>query len=451
MRREQYQKLLMWKLSAKRRPLLVQGARQVGKSYLLEQFGKQEFPNFHVFNFEQDRSLARLFESDLYPKRILTDLSIHRGEQIDHQSDLIVFDEIQACPRALTGLKYFNEEFPEIALCCAGSLLGVALSPESFPVGKVEFLDLHPMSFTEFLKALNEELLLDILESSAGLESISLAAHGKLWDRLKDYYVVGGMPQAVLEFVSGTDDKMLAFKSVRSIQQQLVESYYRDFAKHSGKTNSMHIVSVFEDIPRQLSRNFEGSVKRYQFKDVIPKKKSYNELRGPIDWLEKAGMIIRIRICDKAELPLEAFCKRNLFKLVIFDIGLLGCMLDLPVEAVISQDYGITKGYFAENFVAQEFRASGIKNLYSWSERNSEIEFLRIINQEIVPVEVKAGTRTQAKSLRQYILKYSPRAAIKISGKPLDNKETKTVRHFPLYMAGKISKDSKIDLFKTRS
>ena len=213
----------------------------------------------------------------------------------------------------------------------------------------------------------------------------------------------------------------------------------------------MHIVSVFEDIPRQLSRNFEGSVKRYQFKDVIPKKKSYNELRGPIDWLEKAGMIIRIRICDKAELPLEAFCKRNLFKLVIFDIGLLGCMLDLPVEAVISQDYGITKGYFAENFVAQEFRASGIKNLYSWAERNSEIEFLRIINQEIVPVEVKAGTRTQAKSLRQYILKYSPRAAIKISGKPLDNKETKTVRHFPLYMAEKISKDSKIDLFKTRS
>ncbi|NQU62862.1 MAG: ATP-binding protein, partial [SAR324 cluster bacterium] len=344
--------------------------------------------------------------------RLLTDLSIHCGESIDHRSDLIVFDEIQACPRAITSLKYFYESLPGTALCCAGSLLGVALSAESFPVGKVAFLDLYPMSFTEFLKALNEEVLLDVLASVVGSEGISLAAHGKLWERLKDYYIVGGMPQAVLDFVSGAENKASAFKLVRLTQKQLIDCYVRDFAKYSGKTNSMHIVSVFEDIPRQLSRNFEGSVKRYQFKNVIPKKKSYSELRGPIDWLEKAGLMIKVKICNRAEIPLEAFCKQNLMKLYFFDIGLLGCMLDLPIEAVISQDYGITKGYFAENFVAQEFRACGIEKIYAWTERNSEIEFLRVINNRIVPIEVKAGTRTQAKSLRQFFLRYNPRTAI---------------------------------------
>ncbi len=438
MQRHLYQDLLDWKTIKRRKPLILRGARQVGKSYLLEYFGKQEFPKYHVFNFEQDRTLAAYFEADLYPERILTELSIHSGESIDRYTDLVVFDEIQACPRAITSLKYFYENLPKMALCCAGSLLGVALSSESFPVGKVSFLDLYPMNFTEFLKALNEDLLVDIMDTAAGSRKISLAAHGRLWERLKEYYIVGGMPQAVLDFIAGYNDKISAFKSVRSTQRQLIESYSKDFAKHSGKTNSMHIVSVFEDIPRQLSRNIEGSVKRYQFKEVIPKKKSYNELRGPIDWLEQAGLIIKIKICNKAELPLEAFSRQNLFKLYLFDIGLLGCMLELPVEAVISQDYGITKGYFAENFVAQEFKACGIGKLYSWTERNSEIEFLRIIDHEIVPVEVKSGMRTQAKSLKQYILKYDPRIAVKISGNPLDNKRSETIRHFPLYMAGKL-------------
>jgi len=264
---------------------------------------------------------------------------------------------------------------PELALCCAGSLLGVALSSESFPVGKVEFKNLFPMKFSEFLIALNENLLIEALESSREARTISETTHQKVWGRLKEYYVTGGMPQVVSEYISMRNNRIEAMDSARKIQKGLIEGYYRDFAKHSGKTNSMHIVSVFEDVPMQLSKNVEGSVGRYRFKGVIPGKKGYADLNGPINWLEKAGLIFKVKICNKAALPIESFCKNNLFKLYFFDIGLLGCMLELPVKAIITQDYGITKGYFAENFTAQEFVSAGVSKLYAWKERNSEMNF----------------------------------------------------------------------------
>ncbi len=438
MKRDLYKSLLDWKSSPTRKPLLLQGARQVGKTYLLEDFGKNEFLKFHIFNFEQDKGLSPVFETDLNPNQILTDLSIHKGERISSKSDLVIFDEIQACPRALTSLKYFYESMPELPLCCAGSLLGVALSSESFPVGKVEFKNLFPMKFSEFLKALNEDLLIEALESSREASTISETTHQKLWGCLKEYYVTGGMPQVVSEYISMRDNRIEAMDNARKIQKGLIEGYYRDFAKHSGKTNSMHIVSIFEDAPMQLSKNVEGSVSRYQFKGVIPGKKGYAGLNGPINWLEKAGLIFKVKICNKAELPIESFCKNNLFKLYFFDIGLLGCMLELPVEAIIAQDYGITKGYFAENFTAQEFVSAGVSKLYAWKERNSEIEFLRVLDGEIVPVEVKSGQRTQAKSLQQYQKKYAPQSAIIISGKTLNRDHTKVVKNYPLYMAGSI-------------
>ena len=227
-------------------------------------------------------------------------------------------------------------------------------------------------------------------------------------------------------------------KRARDIQKKLIAGYNNDFAKHSGKTNSMHIVSVFENVPMQLSTNLDGSVRRYRFKGVIPRKKGYAELQGPIDWLEKAGLILKVKVCKRAQIPIDSFCSNNLFKLFLFDIGLLGCMLDLPVNLIYSQDYGTTKGYFAESFVAQEFTASGVLKLYSWTQGTSEIEFLRIINDTLVPVEVKSGTRTQAKSLRQYMLKYSPQRAVKISAKPLNRQEGKALQNYPLYLAAKL-------------
>jgi len=336
-------------------------------------FGKNEFEYTHVFNFEQNPNLAKAFQADLVPERILRELSIVAGRSINPENDLVIFDEIQECPKALTSLKYFNEEMRELALCCAGSLLGVKLSEESFPVGKVEFLHLYPMTFEEFLMAMGEELLVEsIVEMEPG-NPIPEIAHDMLWQLLKEYFITGGMPEVVEEYVHLHATPVEAREGARRLQQALLESYYKDFAKHAGNNNSVHIVSVFENIPRQLSKNMDGSVRRYRFKDVIQKKKSFAELQGPIDWLVQAGLAIKVKVCNRAELPLEAFCKVNIFKLFVFDVGLLGCMLDLPVEAIISEDYGIAKGYFAENFVAQELIAAGVKNLYSWTERNSEM------------------------------------------------------------------------------
>jgi predicted AAA+ superfamily ATPase len=214
----------------------------------------------------------------------------------------------------------------------------------------------------------------------------------------------------------------------------------KDFAKHAGATNSMHIVAVLENIPMQLVRNLDGSVKRYIFKDVISGKKSFADLQGPIDWLEQAGLIIKVKVCNRAELPLESFCKPNMFKLFMFDVGLLGCMLNLP----LNEDYGITKGYFAENFVAQELMSASDQKLYSWAERNSQIEFLKNIEDKIIPFEVKARIRTQAKSLQQYILKYSPNDAIILSKKNIASKKDSVIKYFPLYMAGFFSKINNI-------
>ncbi len=417
---------------------MLQGVRQVGKSHLLENFGKKEFKDYHVFNFESDSRLNTIFDQDLSPERIVFELSIHVGRKIDAGSDLVIFDEIQECPRAITSLKYFCEQFPQLALCCAGSLLGVKLSTESFPVGKVEFLDLHPLCFEEFLLALDDKILLELIPSALETGNLPDIAHRKLWERLREYFVTGGMPQVVSSYISMQEDRAEAMRQARVLQKGIIEGYYKDFAKHSGKTNSIHIVSVFENVPMQLAKNIEGSVKRYRFRDVIERKRSFIELQGPIDWLEKAGLLMKVEICNKSELPLEAFCRDNFFKLLIFDIGLLGCMLDLSPETILQQNYGITKGYFAENYVAQEFVAAGQKRLYSWAERNSEIEFLRVIDGKIVPIEVKAGTRTQAKSLKQFLFKYAPEMAIKLTANPLKINENEVIQNIPLYLAGRI-------------
>lgn len=431
--------LNQWLKKSDRKPLLLKGARQVGKTHLLKEFGGKEFPHHHYFNFEEDKKLAAIFQADLFPKRILSELSIRSGKQIDLKNDLVIFDEIQECPKALTSLKYFCEEIPELALCSAGSLLGVTLSEESFPVGKVEFLNLYPLTFAEFLKAVDDQISLEIIQSfNKNTDTLPLVAHERLWNQLKEYYFTGGMPAVIKCYIGNKENRLTMIEEVRKTQKQLVESYYKDFAKHAGKTNSMHILSVFETIPMQLAKNRDASVGRFRFKGVIPKKKSFGELQGPIDWLEKAGLVIRIKICNRAEIPLEAFCKYNLFKLFLFDIGLLGCMLGLPAESIFAEDYGITKGYFAENFVAQEFLAAGNSPLYAWVEGNTEIEFLRILHGKVVPVEVKSGQRTQAKSLKQFILQYSPATAIKLSALSLKKNPSQIVQNIPLYLAGYI-------------
>lgn len=437
MRREILKKLEIWANRSDRRPLILKGARQVGKTFIVTEFGKTHFEKCHVFNFEENKEIRAIFEKNLDPKRIIEELSYAKQTPITIQKDLVFFDEIQECPKALTSLKYFCENMPELSLISAGSLLGIKLSEESFPVGKVEFLHLYPMNFREFLLANDSPMLVDAYDQAFLEKPIPDMAHQQLWRELLNYYVTGGMPQAVATYMAKKSDKVTAFTEVRTVQKVLVDSYSKDFAKHSGKTNSIHIVSVFENIPMQLSAQVDASTKRYHFNHVIPGKRSFAQLQGPIDWLENAGLVIKVHVCNRAEIPLKAFCKNNLFKLFIFDIGLLGAMLNLPIKSILEQDFGITKGYLAESFVAQEFLASGNDELYSWTERNSEIEFLAVMAGAIVPVEVKAGHRTQAKSLHQFMIKYSPQTAIKLSASPFS--KSGRIINLPLYLAGKVA------------
>ena len=435
MKRKIYTDLIRWKDSLKRKPLILRGARQTGKSYLLSEFGRNEFSDFHLFDFERDgKDLIPLFAETLNPKKLIQSLSLYQERPIKN-TDLIVFDEIQNCPRALTSLKYFCEEMPDQPISAAGSLLGVAMLESAYPVGKVTYLDLFPMSFEEFLKNSEHQMLAEAFNTSWKDRSVSSITHAGLWERLKEYYVTGGMPEAVAAFFRCGDEKAEGLMAAREIQRELILSFMQDFAKHSGTVNAAHIAAVFEDVPRQLFGNINGSVKRYRFKKAVPEIRGFAQLEGPIGWLEKAGLVHKVPVCQRAKIPFAAFTKNNMFKLFLCDMGLLGSMLGLTPGELLNQDFGITKGFFAENYVACEWKSAGVQNLYSWSERNSEIEFLLTMNGGVVPVEVKSGIRTRSKSLQQFRLKYNPKRSIKISGKPLSMKD-ETLVNVPLYYAG---------------
>jgi predicted AAA+ superfamily ATPase len=439
MKRKLYSHLLAWKDSKTRVPLIMRGARQVGKSYLLKEFGKNEFNRCHHFDFEKSgKALIPLFKEGLSPDVIIKNLSLFAGVQIDSERDLVIFDEIQNCPEALTSLKYFCEDMPGLFICAAGSLLGISLSSSSFPVGKVCYLDLYPMNFEEFLLNGGEDLLYETFCEALTDAGSSSLVHSKLWEKLKEFYVVGGMPGIVSQYFSYSGRQAEGMQQARHLQRELLRDYQNDFSKHSGKINALHISSVFENIPIQLASHMDGSVQRFRFKDVIPARQGHAALEGPIDWLLKAGLVYKVPVCQKAQLPLKAFTKTNIFKLFIFDIGILGCMLELDPKTLVLQEYGLMKGFFAENYVACELTASGERQLYSWSERNSEIEFIKDLEGQIVPIEVKSGIRTKAQSMRQYIAKYAPPLAVMISGNRLGLQNQK-VLNYPLYYAGRLT------------
>ncbi len=437
MERKLLTSLKAWKECKKRKPLIIRGVRQVGKTYLLQRFGSQSFPNYHYFNFEENNELSLSFDRNLDPSRILTELQFHSKQPIHSSTDLIIFDEIQECPRALTSLKYFQEKMPEQAICCAGSLLGIHLNSGSFPVGKVEVIDMHPMTFFEFLAVLKEKKALDFLQQWELHTEIPITLHRNLWDQLKWYFIIGGLPESIQTFLDHIDNKLIAFKEVRKKQEQLIIAYLADIAKHSGKTNSMHIERILHAIPNQLSNSQDGIAKRFQFKGVIPKIDKYNRLANAIDWLDTAHMIIKVHITNRGEIPFAAFAKESWFKLFLFDIGILGAMSNLPPRSILDYDYGTYKGYFAENFVAQELLAAGYRSLFSWEENRSEIEFLIEMDGMPIPIEVKSGWITKAQSLSKFRSKYAPRTSIVLSAN--EAKIGKNVLRIPLYLASKIA------------
>lgn len=437
MKRHYYKKLLEWLAKGHKKPLMLRGVRQCGKTYLLQYFGENEFPSFHYFNFEKDSGLARIFESNLDPQHIIEQLGFYQNRPIDIKEDLVIFDEIQVVSRALTSLKYFQEEMPELALCCAGSLLGVRLNEVSYPVGKIQTEYLYPLNFVEFLRAIGEDSSADLIESCHVNTIITLPVHERIWERLKWYFIVGGLPEAVQTFVDHKDHLFIAFEKVRQVQLQLLSDYYADIVKHSGKVNAMHIDRVLRSIPNQLARSIDGSAKKFQFHGVIQGIDRYSRLANVFDWLDNAGLIFKTSIIQTAEHPLSAYVEENCFKLFVFDVGVLGALSGLAPKTILEYQYGTYKGYLAENFVAQEFFSTNCRELYSWQEGRSEVEFVRNIDGDILPIEVKSGNVTHAKSLQKFVDKYSSKYRTIMSGRPYMIDSRNGICCYPLYLASR--------------
>ena len=429
--------LLSWKEQPERKPLLLDGARQVGKTHLIQHcFGEHHFKRVLKLDFLASPKLAALFDDSLNPADILLNIELELGVDIEPATDLLFFDEIGECPKALNSLKFFAEQRPDLFLCASGSNIGLL---DSFPVGKVESLELFPLSFEEFVMAAGNHKVLDAFRQGSRLQ----AAHNKLWDLLLDYYFVGGMPEAVDVWFSTIEETGINERCARiqQIHRDLQAGYLRDFGKYSGKTNAQHIEQVFRNVPLQLSKNIDASVKRYRFSGVIEKKRSYMDLSGPIEWLEKTKLVSCCYPIDaEPQSPLSAYRKENIFKLFLFDIGLLGHMLDISYREHRLQSFQY-KGYLAENFIQNELRTTGYYPTYSWETRQAEIEFLYKTNDgEFIPVEVKSGQRTRAKSLRSYTERYQPKRTLKLIGSVGSGDEETTNMVWPLYYASRIRK-----------
>ncbi len=428
--------LIRWKNSKDRKPLLLQGARQVGKTWLLRKLG-EEFVHLHYLNLE-DTVLQSVFEGSvtnvdniIFRIEALNNTTINRGQ------DLIVFDEIQACPKAIHSLKYFHENMPELAIACAGSRIGISGSEYPFPVGKVSFLNLYPMDFQEFVIALNTQLAA-VLQDIPDSLRIDPFMHERLWEAYLHYSLIGGMPEAVSSYLDNREALFNALHKVRDIQQALIQGYGSDFStlssNSSGKLLSQRISSVFSSIPRQLQAVYEGSTRRFRFKDVVTGASRFKHLQDPIDWLVKSGLVNQIPITSQPALPM--FAAANTFKLFIFDTGILASQLDLDYRSVLDQNQGNYKGFIAENYVAQQLQPAFQGKVYSFARASSEIEFLLPYQGTVLPLEVKSGSRTKAKSLVEYKKKYSPLLAIKLS--PNNMRLENGHLNAPIYLAGQI-------------
>ena len=442
MKRDILRQLKNWKKSPKRKPLILKGARQVGKTYIIDVFGKECFDGkYYYIDLKERKDLHSIFSENTDPNEIMRLLQFKLKTKINYSTDLLVLDEIQECPGAIINLKYFERDMPDLALISAGSHLGLTKNEESFPVGKVDFLYMFPMTFSEFLCAVDsvayEEYNLIKIEND---KPVSTVIHETLLKYLKYYFAIGGLPEVVQSFIDGfAESELEALESARTIQKNLIEGYKSDFAKYSGTINVNHIHHVFESAPMQLSKSHDEEVRKYQFQGVVPKQKGFERIRSPLGWLVNARLCIKSLIANRAEHPLMGYCNENRFKLFLFDVGLLNAMLNTPPEAIVGDELGSYKGFIAENFVSQELFALTNHELISWKERGSEIEFLIVNGKEIIPVEVKSSKKSRrSKSLYAYIERYHPKQAFKLSAQNIGHVADKNMTTLPLYCVSKI-------------
>lgn len=423
------QELKNWKAKRERKPLLIRGARQVGKTWLMKEFGKNNYKHTAYVNFESSKSLKTLFTDDFDIERIITALQIETGVIIGAENTLIIFDEIQEAEGALTSLKYFHENAPQYHIIAAGSLLGVALYKQSsFPVGKVEFLDLFPLSYEEFLKAIGQEALLDLIENKNW--SLVRNFKAKLIQHLRCYYYTGGMPEAVLCYRDKND-----FREVRDIQKRIITAYENDFSKHAPVDIVPRIRMLWNSIPSQLSKEN----KKFIYKAVKPGSRA-KDYELALSWLIDCGLVHKVFRASKPGLPLKAYEDTGAFKLFITDVGLLGAMGDIDVRTLLEGNtiFEEFKGALTEQFVLQQLKTIPDLAIYYWSAERStaEIDFLIQHAGKIIPLEVKSEENLQAKSLKTFVQKYAQVTAVRTSMS--DFREEAWMTNLPLYAISKL-------------
>ncbi len=401
MKRDIYSHLVAWKNSSRRKPLVLRGARQTGKTYILQEFGQKEFDEVFYFNFEESSQLDSLFSQSLAPEKIISNLSLLSKKKILPEHHLLIFDEIQVSNNALNSLKYFQEKAPEYIIAAAGSLLGVKFSsPKSFPVGKVNFLDLQPMTFYEFLDGMGESGLREYLEDLEQIEPLPEAFHLQLIDLLRRYYFCGGMPETV--HCMAEEDSI---EDVRQVHREIIISYSLDFAKHAKPADIPKLSHIWDSLVEQLAREN----KKFMF-SAIRKSARARDYENAVIWLEDAGLILRAFCVNTPKRPLQASRLRNIFKIYALDVGILGAMANLNAEILVSGDQIFKEfaGAFTENYVAQQLRAVLGTNLQYWKNKNgkAEVDFLFEAEGDIYPLEVKAGINLKSKSLRSFDGKY---------------------------------------------
>jgi uncharacterized protein len=427
--------LTEWKQLVRRKPLILQGARQVGKTYVLQEFGRSAFKNVVYCNFERDKDIQKAFESSLDPHKIIKLLVAYFNAEILPQQTLIIFDEIQECSLALTSLKYFFEDAPEYAVATAGSLLGVTLAEKSsFPVGTVNFLSLEPLSFFEFVAALGRKSLLEYLREQSLDEQIPAPLATELTQLLAQYQYIGGMPEAVQAFIDTH-----SYDSVRRVHEAILKSYVNDFAKHAPREEVTKILAVWDVIPTMLGREN----KKFNFSLIKAGARS-SEFANAIRWLIQAGVVREVTRINNPQRPLRANKDSGSFKLYSNDVGLLATQMNIPSSLILSPDklLGEFAGAISECFVAQEMSALGFDSLYYWaSQGKAEIDFILEYEQGVAPLEVKAGHNVKSKSLSAYIERYKPPLALRTSLKNIDR--SGNILNCPLYALPLLQKFAK--------
>ena len=427
------EKLYKWKNSKRHKPLIIEGARQVGKTWLMKEFGKQAYADTVYINFDSNSRMANLFSADLDTDRLIMGLELYAGRKINPDNTLLIFDEVQEVPRALASLKYFYENAPQYHIVCAGSLLGIALHQgTSFPVGKVDFLKLYPLSFSEFLMATGNERFAELLKNQ-DYEMITSFKQTYI-DALKHYYFVGGMPEAVQSFAESKD-----FNEVRAIQKRILAAYEQDFSKHAPNEIVPKIRMLWNSIPSQLAREN----KKFIY-GLVREGGRAREYETAIMWLSDCGLVHKVSRVNAAGIPLKAYEDLKAFKLFIVDVGLLGCMTGLRQRTLLDGDdlFVEFKGALTEQYVCQQLKTIEDLGVYYYTnDRGScEIDFVVDTGEQIVPIEVKAETNLRAKSLKTYRERFEPELSVRTS--MADYKKEDWLLNLPLYAIENITAES---------